>query len=100
MVLVSTESPSAESTGKVTLHNIKHNFLASTHFNSEFLNIISPGVESTSSLHVDRSLNKVSHNFITETLHLINEVLLVVFIVLDILLGHADCLFLLSLTRL
>lgn len=43
---------------------MEHDFLAGAALDVEFLDVVSPGVEAACSLHVDGSLNEVSHNFV------------------------------------
>lgn len=64
MVLVGAQGPSTEAHSQVTLHDVEHDFLAGAALDVEFLDVVSPGVEAACSLHVDGSLNEVSHNFV------------------------------------
>jgi hypothetical protein len=64
VLLVGAQGPGAETPSKVTSGSVQNNFLAGTSFDIKFLDIVSPGVESTSSLHVNRPFHKVSHNLV------------------------------------
>jgi hypothetical protein len=72
MLLMSAQSPGAETPSKVTPGSVQNNFLAGTSLNIKFLNVISPGVEATSGLHVNRPFHEVGHNLVGEPFHLVH----------------------------
>ena len=43
---------------------MEHDLLAGAALDVEFLDVVSPGVEAASSLHINGPLNEVSHNFV------------------------------------